>query len=162
MSDRKKSIIALVIAFVLFIGLFGGLFIHPNIQERRENAEMEENNRRFETFQLLHLVERLEFDSVISETYHFRNLHSVTHLKVLFGDDRIEISEVVLVHSAEENVGFSEDVFVAWPSDETPRALREQNLLSGTGLTLEEVLVDPNAAFHAFWPNQNAPTSDVE
>ena len=115
MSDRKKSIIALVIAFVLFIGLFGGLFIHPNIQERRGNAEMEENNRRFEISRQLHYADRMFFEVDLAKA-HSANVYRLDHIQALFISDRLDIAGVVFVHSAEENVGFPDDVLVAWPT----------------------------------------------
>ena len=125
----KKYILIVVLAFVVFTGVYIGIHIHRNNVENRAREaaiQMEREEMRTQLNYALRMFFNHNFTPHYTFTASAGNPFLLSNIRDRFvgGEETpdwvggpINLNEIVFVSSEEEAQGFAEDVFVAWPTE---------------------------------------------
>lgn len=116
MKNKIKYILTVVLILLVGIGVYKGVNLyteHIETLEREAELELIRNEIR----------DRIRYANwmFFQNNFLYYDMHddffSTMDIYDSFFGGRVNISEVIFVHSAEEAEGFAEDVFVAWPTE---------------------------------------------
>lgn len=117
MKLKSKHILMIALMVVLILGIvLGNYFYQRHVKNRDREAELQMIREE--------MAEKIQYSGYMFFDNNFfgrPNIHNrigvIGSISSMFLSGELEISEVVFVNSAEEAIGFDDNVFVAWPTE---------------------------------------------